>query len=696
MPRNNNFKNLLKYCNTLSTTDLIPKKKWIHADTLFEFCSNKNDTLTKHQTSFVRQLLTITDTSPVIYFKETTVKEGSEQRVLKWFLFLNSKEDKDPNPDLQDYDYVGSLIPVNNPNERPNKRRKIGMSAVVTPERGRLQQKVAAAKMKESKVSNTDTLDVPYVCTTGSQVMLEDPLTLLCRVASLHQDSNVPQEQQEQPNNHPIQTEQQPNHPIQTETVNCPIQTQTVHQQTVIQQFITNAEQLNFDVTPRKDPRHPSLPDIPVDVRLKTITSDTKWSILVRVTELGYERLSKKEKEKLAHAVTRYHSYLGGYPTHLGQPSTFLKWYNAYQTSKRSGSSDELFKDKRGSTKRKRYVTYIEDNFPCFLHSCFRYASNVIGADASIPTLSHYMNEKAKMENEKCEVRSNLKMTRHHFREFFEKFGGVIKEPTPKPRLTNEHIRNRLKFAKKHRKRIKSELRKGYICCYLDEKWFYITSRRKKIKFLPAHRLEDAVKVFQSQPKTRSRRFPTKVMMMGIVSKPYPEKKFDGKILLKRVSEWVETKRISHSQKISDSYHINGLIKAGEWKSTCYVDSITLTNLFDHLYEVYSLDEAIVSRLCLSYSTHAKSGKHTKSVKRIKEDDKNEYVLKNRTYINKNGIEMPLTLNDLTLHVELESGAQVEKDITCDSQFMMDSIFEIGTAIQSSFHWVPRDVPIYI
>ena len=54
----------------------------------------------------------------------------------------------------------------------------------------------------------------------------------------------------------------------------------------------------------------------------------------------------------------------------------------------------------------------------------------------------------------------------------------------------------------------------------------------EKIKFLPVHRLEDNVKVFQAQPKTRSCQFPTKVMMMGIVSKSYPEKKFDGKIML--------------------------------------------------------------------------------------------------------------------------------------------------------------------
>ena len=32
---------------------------------------------------------------------------------------------------------------------------------------------------------------------------------------------------------------------------------------------------------------------------------------------------------------------------------------------------------------------------------------------------------------------------------------------------------------------------------------------------------------------------------------------------------------------------------------------------------------------------------------------------------------------------------EVEKDETCDSQFMMDTIFEIGDSIRTSFNWVP-------
>ena len=54
------------------------------------------------------------------------------------------------------------------------------------------------------------------------------------------------------------------------------------------------------------------------------------------------------------------------------------------------------------------------------------------------------------------------------------------------------------------------------------------------------------------------------------------------------------------------------------------------------------------------------------------------------------------TLEDLTLHVVMDAGSDSEKDITCNSQFMMDSIDEIGIAIHHAFHWVPRDVPIYL
>ena len=71
--------------------------------------------------------------------------------------------------------------------------------------------------------------------------------------------------------------------------------------------------------------------------------------------------------------------------------------------------------------------------------------------------------------------------------------------------------------------------------------------------------------------------------------------------------------------------------------------------------------------------------------------------MKGRTYIDQRGNEKKLTLEDLTLHVVVtDAGSGCEKDITCNSEFMINSINQIGITIRDAFHWVPRDVPIYL
>ena len=115
------------------------------------------------------------------------------------------------------------------------------------------------------------------------------------------------------------------------------------------------------------------------------------------------------------------------------------------------------------------------------------------------------------------------------------------------------------------------------------------------------------------------------------------------------------------------------LIKDREWKYSCTTtDPQTLTSLFDHVHEVYGLEDYISSNFCLSYYTHSKNRKHTKSIRGIKENETNEYVLQGRTCIDERGNERQLTLEqDLTLHVVIDAGSDCEKDITCNSQFMM-------------------------
>ena len=72
---------------------------------------------------------------------------------------------------------------------------------------------------------------------------------------------------------------------------------------------------------------------------------------------------------------------------------------------------------------------------------------------------------------------------------------------------------------------------------YLDEKWFYTTNHRNKLKnFLKGQHEGEGVVTFL-RPKIMSRRFPVKLMFLGVFGRPLPHGGFDGTFLLERVSE---------------------------------------------------------------------------------------------------------------------------------------------------------------
>ena len=110
-----------------------------------------------------------------------------------------------------------------------------------------------------------------------------------------------------------------------------------------------------------------------------------------------------------------------------------------------------------------------------------------------------------------------LVMKKHNFWKFFYLHGGKLKQTITKPRLTTEQIKERLKFSNKW---INKMNEKDVYICFLDEKWFYTNSRRKKMKVLPQAQFETADQAFIPKPKLRSHRFPCKVMFMGLVCPP--------------------------------------------------------------------------------------------------------------------------------------------------------------------------------
>ena len=63
-----------------------------------------------------------------------------------------------------------------------------------------------------------------------------------------------------------------------------------------------------------------------------------------------------------------------------------------------------------------------------------------------------------------------------------------------KPYLTKDQMKARKKWCGFEQKRMR-ELEEDFYCCFLDEKWFYTTSRRRKVKILPPGPGEDATAV---------------------------------------------------------------------------------------------------------------------------------------------------------------------------------------------------------
>ena len=150
---------------------------------------------------------------------------------------------------------------------------------------------------------------------------------------------------------------------------------------------------------------------------------------------------------------------------------------------------------------------------------------------------------------------------------------------------------------------------------YLDEKWFYVTNRRRKIKRLPLGDGEAPGIDFVPSPKMRSRRFPVKSMFMGVVAKPQPDRGFSGRIHLERISEDVTVARRTTHQRFSDDRLVNQQLKNGEWRKLV-PDNSDMTSLeLAHLIgEVYELENAVVDRLEFAYETFVGDGGNTKTV----------------------------------------------------------------------------------
>ena len=152
------------------------------------------------------------------------------------------------------------------------------------------------------------------------------------------------------------------------------------------------------------------------------------------------------------------------------------------------------------------YVDMLCKLFPTLLHSLYRYATSVLGCSANTKTLVEVINCKSKMEYPDCPICSNLSLNSYHFWKFFKKFGGQLIRHTAKPRLSEEQKQQCIEWACEMKHSVYSHIDDdNFHYCFIDEKWFFTTSARNRMKILPQATFETKEDAEIEVPHLRNR-----------------------------------------------------------------------------------------------------------------------------------------------------------------------------------------------
>ena len=230
---------------------------------------------------------------------------------------------------------------------------------------------------------------------------------------------------------------------------------------------------------------------------------EARYNVVHTATLWGWNDyfLTVKNRTRIAKATCNQVAYDLGYPKCLAY-TQIAAWFASLNDMVSTGESvDPLSPSNAGS---KKYTDELDKEHPGYLHELFRYAQVVKGSLSTFTELAETMNKKSGTPGEN---RPTICLSRKQLSIWFYQQGGKESSPVEKPLLTDEHKKNRVAWARKYFNLIVDPLKP---VAFLDEKWFYTTNRRRKLKLLPKGHNEIEIPKYQ-RPKIRSRRYPVKV-----------------------------------------------------------------------------------------------------------------------------------------------------------------------------------------
>jgi len=464
----------------------------------------------------------------------------------------------------------------------------------------------------------------------------------------------------------------------------------------LLQRVVSN---LDWEIRPRPTRNRMSTVEIhdnkQADKDLRTQIMLLTREVFINNRHLDYS--NKKIQQEVQNVAEHLLFYDHGYKEvkHLTE-----RWEQRWEEAVLSGENDDPFKSNHKG--RTAIVDQLERKYPGKMREYYERAQKKIGYTSTFEDLASNMNILAKEEG-----LDDFHLNKDSVWRWFKKNGGNLRSPKPKPQLTDDLKKRRLEWAKE----MLQMIREGKWIVYLDEKWFYTTSLRRKIKQLPG---QDIV-----LPTTVSRRNVPKVsdllqflclfsiefclmcclslqvMNIGVVAKPVPSENFDGKILLKRIAEETEYQQVTYNRNFTDSAEMNQLLKGRDWQKLVEdpteesgIPAMTLGELRGKIAEEYKLSDYIRDKIVLRNQcpwVDDETGKKPKATFYIKDGDWVPSVE-----------DLEAWGDQWELRVRYEKGDKRVVDVNCDSEFMLSVMPEVGAAIREKMHFVDPDEPIYL
>ena len=167
--------------------------------------------------------------------------------------------------------------------------------------------------------------------------------------------------------------------------------------------------------------------------------------------------------------------------------------------------------------------------------------------------------------------------------------------------------------------------------------------------------------------------------------------------MIQRVSRTVTQKIMSNNQNFHPRYEINHRLKAGEWRELFNKDfEPTIDEFISEIQDTYEIDDTIAKNLILMYRTYwtvEKTGSVKSKLVKLSANNNNPVLGARKIRILKDDgtlEERELNINDLQLRVNVSKGQIVERDMTCNSVFMMEHIRTIGKSIHDNYSFLDK------